>query len=159
MVPEGGFEPPTRGFSDKWFHNNLPSALGTITVPSFDAAIELVAEGLATAHAPLSIVPNLKATTLEKVRFYDIKSKGPQIVIAMHKHLITHSSYSKIYKSLFDYCSQDHFNAMAIYKIKSNAFKFNEDMTCAPLSSPQFMYHLLIEFLGRVASCTEIDEA
>ena len=104
-------------FSDEWFHNNLPSALGTITVPSFDTAIELVAEGLATAHAPLSIVPNLKATTLEKVRFYDIKSKGPQIVIAMHKHLITHSSYSKIYKSLFDYCSQDHFNAMAIIKL------------------------------------------
>ena len=104
-------------FSDKWFHNNLPMALGTITVPSFDAAIELAAEGLATAHAPLSMVPNLKATTLEKIRFFNIKSERVRVVIAMHKHLITHSSYSKIYKSLFDYCSKEHFNAMASIKL------------------------------------------
>jgi DNA-binding transcriptional LysR family regulator len=104
-------------FSDKWFLNNLPFALGSITVPSFDAAIELAADGLATAHAPLSMVPNLKATTLEKIRFYNIKSEGVQVVIAMHKHLITHSSYSTIYKSLFDYCSKEHFNAMGSIKL------------------------------------------
>jgi DNA-binding transcriptional LysR family regulator len=101
--------------SDEWFHANLPYTVGKLTAPTCAAALELVADGIATGHVHLSLLPNLPTSALEKIKFYNINSGENETVLAMRKHLMTHRSYSRIYNSLVDYCVNEHARAMSSF--------------------------------------------
>ena len=57
---------PTRAASDDWYRSNLPNATPTFAAPTFAASVELVAGGLGTCHAPLSLLPNLSQSVLDR---------------------------------------------------------------------------------------------
>jgi DNA-binding transcriptional LysR family regulator len=103
--------------SDEWFQTNLPHNVGTLTAPTCTAALELVADGIATSHAYLSLLPNLPTSILKKIKFYNMNSGENEIVLAMRKHLMTHRSYSRIYNSLVDYCVNEHARAMSSFRL------------------------------------------
>ena len=102
----------TRHGSRDWFSVNLPDSVASFSTPSFVAAIDLVAEGLATSTVALSLVPNLSSSVLEKVKFFEIEGTKINAVLAVRKHLMTHNSYAQFHNRLVEYCHNDYWPAM-----------------------------------------------
>lgn len=103
---------PTRAPSDDWYRNFLPQATATFTAPTFSASIELVAGGLGTCHVPFSLLPNLNQSILNEVKLFRINGMNRTVVLAMRKHLMTHSAYSHIFNELTTYCRNEYLRAM-----------------------------------------------
>ena len=71
-----------------WFSINLPESVASFSTPSFVAAVDLVAAGLATSTVALSLVPNLSSSVLRKVKFFEIEGTRINAVLAVRKHLM-----------------------------------------------------------------------
>jgi DNA-binding transcriptional LysR family regulator len=95
---------PTRGPSDDWYRMYLPAAMATFGAPSFNVAASFVAEGLATAHLPISTASYLPDSIRSGLRLYTINGMSRRIVLAMRKHLLTHGAYARIFRGIVDYC-------------------------------------------------------
>ncbi len=104
---------PTRGPSDEWYRTYLPAATATFGAPSFKVAASFVAEGLATAHLPISTASYLPQSTREKMKLYTINGMSRRVVLAMRKHLLTHGAYARIFRGIVDYCQTEFSQHMA----------------------------------------------
>jgi len=103
---------PTRAGSDDWYRTHLPLAMPTFMAPTFAASVELVAGGLATCHAPLSLLPNLSEAARRQIRLFRIPGMNRHAVLAMRKHLLTHAAYAHIFNKLTDFCRNEYQAAM-----------------------------------------------
>jgi DNA-binding transcriptional LysR family regulator len=103
---------PLRQVTEHWYRHNLPGARPTFTATTYAAAVEVCAEGLASTHCPLSLLPNLPASTLERLRFFRIEGIGHKMVLAMPKHLLTLPPYARIYRRIADFCRTEYVHEM-----------------------------------------------
>lgn len=108
-VESGG---PLRGRAEAWYRQHLPEARGAFAGESYPVAIDLCAEGLATLLCPMSIIPNLPATTLAAVRFYRLADLKREMVLVMPRHLLSLGAYSRIYNRLLEFCRTEYVEAM-----------------------------------------------
>jgi len=100
-----------------WFSINLPESVASFSTPSFVAAVDLVAAGLATSTVALSLVPNLSSSVLRKVKFFEIEGTRINAVLAVRKHLMSHSSYAHFHNQLVEYCRDEYWPAMKSLKM------------------------------------------
>lgn len=103
---------PTRAASDDWFRAHLPLATPTFSAQTFLASVELVAGGLGTCHVPLSLLPSLSQSILSKIKLYKISGMNRFAVLAMRKHLLTHSAYAHIFNGIAEFCRSEYQVAM-----------------------------------------------
>ena len=101
-----------------WFSINLPESVASFSTPSFVAAVDLVAAGLATSTVALSLVPNLSSSVLRKVKFFEIEGTRINAVLAVRKHLMSHSSYAHFHNQLVEYCRDEYWPAMKSLKME-----------------------------------------
>ncbi|MBN9309924.1 MAG: LysR family transcriptional regulator [Devosia sp.] len=99
---------PMRPVSDAWYRAHLPFATPAFTAMTYVAAADIVAEGLATAHVPLSLLPSLPGSVRNRVRVYTLPGMDRSIVLAMPKHLMTLLGYANIFKRLTDFCRNEY---------------------------------------------------
>jgi DNA-binding transcriptional LysR family regulator len=104
---------PTRGPSDDWYRACLPAATATFGAPSFKVAASFVAEGLATAHLPISTASYLPDATRNQMRLYTIGGMSRRVVLVMRKHLLTHGAYARIFRGIVDFCQTEFSQHMA----------------------------------------------
>lgn len=93
-----------RDMSVEWFRHNLPNAAATYSASTYPLAVDIVAAGLATAHCPMSLLPNLPISIRQKVRFLPIKGLSRHVVLAMPKHLLSLRSYAQTYNGIVEFC-------------------------------------------------------
>jgi|TARA_B110000037_G_C17037547_1_gene472264 DNA-binding transcriptional LysR family regulator len=105
-----------------WFSINLPESVASFSTPSFVAAVDLVAAGLATSTVALSLVPNLSSSVLRKVKFFEIEGTRINAVLAVRKHLMSHSSYAHFHNQLVEYCRDEYWPAMKNLKMEKFSF-------------------------------------
>jgi DNA-binding transcriptional LysR family regulator len=98
---------PTRGPSDDWYRLYMPWSMATFGAPSFNVAASFVAEGLATAHLPVSTASYLPHATRSRLRLYKINGMSRRVVLVMRKHLLTHGTYARIFRGIVDYCQTE----------------------------------------------------
>jgi hypothetical protein len=98
---------PTRGPSDDWYRMYLPSATAAFGAPSFNVAASFVAEGLATAHLPVSTASYLPNSIRSRLRLYKINGMSRRVVLVMRKHLLTHGAYARIFRGIVHYCQTE----------------------------------------------------
>jgi len=98
--------------SDDWFRHNLPGATPTFSAMTYPAAADIVAAGLATAHCPLSLLPNLPASVREAVQIFPIQNLSRSVVLAMPKHLMTLRAYADIFRSIEEFCKTEYLEEM-----------------------------------------------
>ena len=70
-----------------WYHNVFPNALPFFNCMTYHHAVHIVAAGMATCHTPMSLIPNLPNSVLERVRFYDLEKIARGVALAMPRHL------------------------------------------------------------------------
>ena len=99
---------PMRPVSDAWYRSNLPYATPAFSAMTYVAATDIVSEGLATTHVPLSLVPSLPNSVRSRIRIYTLGGMDRSIVLAMPKHLMTLPGYANIFKRLTDFCRHEY---------------------------------------------------
>lgn len=80
---------PWQQRSDNWFRSELPHATPYFSCMTHQAAVDLVAAGVATCHSPLSLLPNLSEQVRGRVRCYRLDEHVREAVLVMPKHLLT----------------------------------------------------------------------
>jgi DNA-binding transcriptional LysR family regulator len=90
-----------------WLSSNFKFIKPNFTVPSYFISVEIVAEGLGISPIPLSAIQGIPTSILEKINFYEIDVLSIIAVLAMHKHLVTHTTFSRIFNELVTYCQED----------------------------------------------------
>jgi len=105
--------------SDGWYRHHMPLSSASFNVMSYVSAIELVSEGLATAHCPLSLLPNLSSTIADRLRLYRIDWISRQVVLAVQKHLLTLSSYARIHEQMQTFLRTEYIAEMSQHNVQS----------------------------------------
>lgn len=103
---------PLRNRTEHWYRDYLPAARPMFSAMTYPAAVDICAEGLATTHCPLSLVPNLPASTLERLQFFRLAGMSRQVVLAMPKHLLTLAPYARIFRRIEEFCRTDYSREM-----------------------------------------------
>jgi DNA-binding transcriptional LysR family regulator len=98
--------------SDDWFRHNLPGATATFSAMTYTAAVDIVAEGLATTHCPLSLLPNLPADVRERLQIFPVPNLSRSIVLAMPKHLMSLRPYAEIFREIEVFCKTEYTQEM-----------------------------------------------
>jgi DNA-binding transcriptional LysR family regulator len=99
---------PMGPVSDDWYRSHLPFATAGYAAMTYMAAVDLVGEGLATTHSPLSLLPSLSLGLRGKLRAYALPDIHRTIVLAMPKHLLTLPGYASIFHNLTDFCRNEY---------------------------------------------------
>lgn len=99
---------PMRPVSDAWYRANLPFSTPAFSAMTYVAAADIVSEGLATTHVPLSLLPSLATSVRGRIRAYALGGMDRSIVLAMPKHLMTLPGYANIFKRLTDFCRNEY---------------------------------------------------
>lgn len=108
---------PWESVSHNWYRSHMPCARQFFTCMTHQAAVDLVAEGLATCHAPLSLVPNLPRSVRNAIRFYDISGIERTAVLAMPKHLLTLKPYSDFRRRLMEFAAAEYSPEMPFHDL------------------------------------------
>jgi DNA-binding transcriptional LysR family regulator len=103
-----------RNGSFEWFRHTLPGATPTFSAGTYPLAVDMVAAGLATAHCPMSLLPNLPDAIRQKIRMVHIKSMTRQVVLAMPKHLMSLKSYAQTFNGIAEFCRTEYAAEMSI---------------------------------------------
>lgn len=102
-----------RAQTDDWYRNSLPEARATFTTMTYPAAVDIVAEGLATCHCPVSMLPNLAEDERARLQFFPV-TISRKVVIAMPKHLMSLPAYAAIFRSIAEFCRTEYKKEMAL---------------------------------------------
>ena len=103
--------PQIRTQSEEWYKHHLPGATPTFRSMTYAAATDIVAEGLATAHCPMSMVPNIPDSERSKLQFLPTDI-ARNMALVMPKHLLTLPSYANIYRRLVEFCRDEYRHEM-----------------------------------------------
>jgi len=97
-----------KGQSDEWYRHTLPGAVAAYSTNTYATAVDLVAEGLATTHTPLSLLPSLDAATRQKIRIFPLEQLSRTVVLGMPKHLYTLPSYANVFRRIVEFCRAEY---------------------------------------------------
>jgi DNA-binding transcriptional LysR family regulator len=103
-----------RNSSFEWYRHTLPGATPTYSASTYPLAVDMVAAGLATAHCPMSLLPNLSESVRRLIRMVQIEGMSRQIVLAMPKHLMSLRSYAQTFNGIAEFCRTDYVAEMNI---------------------------------------------
>ncbi|OJX51408.1 MAG: hypothetical protein BGO81_12100 [Devosia sp. 66-22] len=109
--------PQLRTQSEEWYKHNLPAATPTFRAMTYAAATDIVSEGLATTHCPMSMVPNIPDSERVKLQFLPTEISR-NVALVMPKHLLTLPSYANIYRKLVDFCRDEYRHEMKFEGIR-----------------------------------------
>ena len=105
---EVGPNVPMHGQIDSWYRHNLPTASPVFSCSAYVGAVDFVAEGLATSHCPLSLLPNLPSSTLAQLQLFRIDNLSRTISLVMPRHLLTLPTYARIFARLEEFSREEY---------------------------------------------------
>lgn len=115
--------------SEYWYRHTLPGASPAFTATTYPAAVDICAEGLATTHCPLSLVPNLPQSVLERLRFFKFPDFERTIALVMPKHLMSLPAYARIFRRIEDFCRTEYSVEMEPDNVRDFSVLLEEPVT------------------------------
>jgi len=98
--------------SQEWYRANLPFALPYFTTPTHLSAIDIVAGGIATCHCPLSLLPSLPRSILDRVNLFELDQFSQNIVLVMPKHLLTIPTFQRFRARIVEFATEKYSKEM-----------------------------------------------
>jgi len=98
--------------SEGWYASKLPFAEPFFSCPVHRAGMEIVAQGLATAHLPSSLLPHLPTSLREQIRFIETGEHARDIALVMPKHLMSLKPFAHFFTLLAERVKEAHTSAM-----------------------------------------------
>jgi len=113
-------------FSRNWYRSELPNAAPYFSCMTHQAAVDIVAGGNATCHAPLSLLPNLPAEVISKIIFYQAPIFVRRAVLVMPKHLFSLRPFVEFSDKLSKYFHDTYLSKIMVNKLSD--YDFNESL-------------------------------
>lgn len=76
-------------WSESWFRQRLNFASPFFGCTTHQAAVDVVAAGLATCHSPLSLMQNLPEPVRSRIKYFDLGEYTRDVVLVMPRHLLS----------------------------------------------------------------------
>ena len=92
--------------SANWYRAVLPFSMPYFGCLTHEASVELVAAGLATCHAPLSLFPNLPEPVRQSVRLLALEGFSRSAVLIMPRHLLSIGPFASFREKLADFARE-----------------------------------------------------
>ena len=115
--------PSLRTRTEHWYRDNMPAARPMFSAMTYPGAVDIAAEGLATTHCPLSLVPNLPQSKLEQLTFYRLSRLARPVVLVMPKHLLTLAPYARSFHRREEFCRDEYSREMSTKQVKDFPFE------------------------------------
>lgn len=80
---------PWKDWSGNWYRHRLPFATPFFGCMTHQAAVDIVAAGLATCHTPMSLLRNLPATVLDRLKVVELNEHARDVVLVIPRHLLS----------------------------------------------------------------------
>lgn len=94
---------PWSSRSEHWYRAHLPNAVPYFNCMTHQGAVDVVAAGLATCHAPLSLLPNLPNTVRERIKVFELGEYVRDAVLVMPRHLLTLRPFAEFQRRLSEW--------------------------------------------------------
>lgn len=103
---------PLSGVTESWYRSNLPFAMPYFGCLTYQGAVDLVAEGLATCQCPLSLYPNLPKSITDRVQVYELDDIARDTVLVMPRHLASIGVFARFRDSIVDFIRGEYSDEM-----------------------------------------------
>lgn len=114
---------PWHCFSLNWFRSELPHSFPYFSCKTHQAAVDIVAGGKATCHAPVSLLPNLPTEVLNKIKCYRADIYLRKAVLVMPKHLMTLRPFSEMASRLTNFFSNSYLSDVNLEEMPNTNVK------------------------------------
>ena len=114
---------PWHSFSLNWFRAELPHSSPYFSCMTHQAAVDIVAGGKATCHAPVSLLPNLPTEVLNKIKCYRADIYLRKAVLVMPKHLMTLRPFSEMASKITEFFSESYLSDVNLEDIPDTNVK------------------------------------
>jgi hypothetical protein len=114
---------PWHSFSLNWFRAELPHSSPYFSCMTHQAAVDIVAGGKATCHAPVSLLPNLPTEVLNKIKCYRADIYLRKAVLVMPKHLMTLRPFSEMANRMTNFFSESYLSNVSLEDIPNTNIK------------------------------------
>ena len=114
---------PWHCFSLNWFRSELPHSSPYFSCKTHQAAVDIVAGGKATCHAPVSLLPNLPTEVLNKIKCYRADIYLRKAVLVMPKHLMTLRPFSEMASRLTNFFSNSYLSDVNLEEMPNTNVK------------------------------------
>lgn len=108
---------PWNSRSEQWYRERLPGATPYFTCMTHQGAVDIVAAGLATCHAPVSLLPNLPTSVRRRIKVFDLEEHARDAVLVMPRHLLTLRPYAEFQRRLSDWVRVEYSNYQMDFKV------------------------------------------
>jgi DNA-binding transcriptional LysR family regulator len=105
---------PWREHSENWFRSKLPNASPYFSCMTHQAAVDLVAGGMATCHSPIALLPNLSDEVLSRIKCFRLDEHVRKAALIMPKHLLTLKPFAEFAERLSEYFSESYLKTLNI---------------------------------------------
>lgn len=114
---------PWHSSSLNWFRAELPHSSPYFSCMTHQAAVDIVAGGKATCHAPVSLLPNLPTEILNKIKCYRADIYLRKAVLVMPKHLMTLRPFSEMASKITEFFSESYLSNVNLEDIPDTNVK------------------------------------
>jgi DNA-binding transcriptional LysR family regulator len=94
--------------TEQWYRDNLPFARPYFKCMTHQAAVDIVAAGLATCHMPLVLYSNLPINVRERLWVHEMDMIARDAVLVMPKHLLTLQPFAEFQRQLAAYVKEEY---------------------------------------------------
>mgnify|MGYP006083326869 CR=1 FL=1 len=105
---------PWHEHSENWFRSKLPNASPYFSCMTHQAAVDLVAGGMATCHSPIALLPNLSDEVLSRIKCFRLDEHVRKAALIMPKHLLTLKPFAEFAERLSEYFSESYLKTLNI---------------------------------------------
>ena len=105
---------PGSEHSENWFRSKLPNASPYFSCMTHQAAVDLVAGGMATCHSPIALLPNLSDEVLSRIKCFRLDEHVRKAALIMPKHLLTLKPFAEFAERLSEYFSESYLKTLNI---------------------------------------------
>ncbi len=99
---------PWKARSEHWYRTCMRRAVPYFSCTTHQGAVDIVAAGLATCHAPLSLLPNLPVSVRQRIKFYDLGEHVRDAVLVMPRHLLTLRPFAEFQRRLSEWVKTEY---------------------------------------------------
>lgn len=114
---------PWHSFSLNWFRAELPHSSPYFSCMTHQAAVDIVAGGKATCHAPVSLLPNLPTEVLNKIKCFRADIYLRKAVLVMPKHLMTLRPFSEMAERIANFFTDSYLSDVSLEDIPHTNIK------------------------------------
>ena len=99
---------PWSSYTNNWFRAKLPNAVPYFSCMTHQAAVDLVAGGMATCHSPVALLPNLSEEVRSRIKCFRLQEYVREACLIMPKHLLTLRPFAEFAEYLSTYFAQNY---------------------------------------------------